>query len=316
MSEPLLVLLGATASGKEAAAVHAAPALSAEIVCADSAKPYRGLSIASAAPTAEHARQVPHHLVAVIDPAERLSVARWAEMARDAIASVRACGRRPLVVGGTALYLKALLFGMFEGPAADAGLRERLRGEEAAAPGTLHARLAAVDPAAAARVHANDLKRLLRALEVHEKTGRPISELQSQWNEEPREPFVAVGLRRDRTDLRRRIDARVDRMAAAGLADEIRALAAPGVLGPTASEVIGVKELLPAVRRELETGVRDDAAIAAALADVKRHTWTLARRQATWWKRFPGTTWLDVSPDESAEDTGARVAEAFREAAR
>jgi tRNA dimethylallyltransferase len=316
VNEPLLVLLGATASGKEAAAVDAAPALSAEIVCADSAKPYRGLAVASAAPPEEHARRVPHHLVAAIDPAERLSAARWADMAHDAIASVRARGRRPLVVGGTALYLKALLFGMFAGPAADPELRERLRSEEAAAPGTLHARLAAIDPAAAARVHANDLKRLLRALEVHEKTGRPISEMQSQWAEEPREPFVAVGLRRERTDLRRRIDARVDRMAAAGLVDEIRALAAPGRLGPTASEVIGVKELLPAIRREAETGVLDDAAIAAALADVKRHTWTLARRQATWWKRFPGTTWLDVSPEESAEETGARVAQAFREAAR
>jgi tRNA dimethylallyltransferase len=314
VSEPLLVLLAATAAGKEAAAVHAAPALGAEIVCADSAKPYRGLAIASAAPPEENARRVPHHLVATIEPSERLNAARWAEMAREAIASVRGRGRRPLVVGGTALYVKALLFGMFEGPAADPELRERLRSEEAAAPGTLHARLAAVDPAAAARLHANDVKRLLRALEVHEKTGRPISELQRQWAEAPREPFVAVGLRRDPADLRRRIDARVDRMATAGLADEVRALAGPGALGPTAGDVIGVKELLPALRREIETGVRDEAAIAAALADVKRHTWTLARRQATWWKRFPGTTWLDVSPDESAEDTGARVAEAFLEA--
>lgn len=317
MSEPpLFVLLGATATGKEAAAVHAATASAAEIICADSVKPYRGLAIASAAPPAEHVRRVPHHLVGVLDVSDRLSAARWAEMAREAIAAVRSRGKRPLVVGGTALYLKALLFGMFAGPAADAELRQRMRDEEAAAPGTLHARLAAVDPAAAARLHPNDVKRLLRALEVHEKTGRPISELQSQWSDAPREPFVAVGLRRDPADLRRRIDARVDRMVAAGLVDEVRALCAPGVLGPTASEVIGVKELVPALRRETETGVRDDAALAAAIADVKRHTWTLARRQATWWKRFPGTTWLDVSSDESAEDTGARVAEAFREAAR
>jgi tRNA dimethylallyltransferase len=314
VSGPLFVVLGATAGGKEAAAVHAAEELGAEIVCADSAKPYRGLAIASAAPPEAHARRVPHHLAGSIDPSERLSAARWTEMARASIEEIRGNGRSPLVVGGTALYLKSLLFGMFAGPAADPELRERLRAEEAAAPGTLHARLSVVDPAAAAKLHANDVKRLLRALEVHEKTGRPISELQRQWSQEPREPFVAVGLRRDRADLRRRIDARVDRMAAAGLVDEIRALVAGEALGPTASEVIGVKELLPALRREIETGVRDEAAIASALADVKRHTWTLARRQATWWKQFPGTIWLDVSPDEAAEDTGARVAETFLEA--
>jgi tRNA dimethylallyltransferase len=234
-------------------------------------------------------------------------------MARTACADIRARGRRPLVVGGTALYLKALLFGMFAGPAADAALRERLRADEAAAPGTLHARLQAVDPAAAARLHPNDLKRLVRALEVHEATGRPISEQQREWAGAPREPYVAVGLRRDPADLRRRIDARVARMAAAGLVDEVRAVVAADALGPTAGEMIGVKELVPALRREIETGTRDAAAIDAALAEIRQHTWVLARRQATWWRRFPGVTWLDVSPEETPEVTGRRVAEALSE---
>jgi tRNA dimethylallyltransferase len=309
--EPLLVLLGATASGKEAAAVHAAPELGAEIVCADSAKPYRGLGIAAAAPPAEHARAVPHHLVAVLDPAERLSAKRWAAMARETCAEIRSRGRRPLVVGGTALYLKSLLFGMFDGPEADPVLRARLRAEEEASPGALHARLAAVDAASAARLHRNDVKRLVRALEVHEKTGRPISELQREWTASPREPYAAVGLRRDPADLRRRIDARVARMATAGLVAEVRALVAAGGLGPTASEMIGVKELVPALRRETETGISDAAAIDAALAEIRQHTWILARRQATWWKQFPGVRWLDVSPEETPEVTGRRVAEAF-----
>lgn len=308
---PLLVLIGATASGKEAAAFHAAEPLHAEIVCADSAKPYRGLGIAAAAPPEDHARSVPHHLVGFLDPAERLNAARWASLARTAIDEVAARGRRPLVVGGTALYLKALLYGMFEGPPADAGLRERLRAEEAASPGALHARLAAVDPASAARLHRNDLKRLLRAVEVFEKTGRAISGLQREWTSGPLAPYVAVGLRRDPKDLRRRIDARVDRMVAAGLVDEVRALAAPGRLGPTASEMIGVKELLPALRREAETGFADDASIAAAVAEIKQHTWIFAKRQATWWKRFPDARWIDVPADEPPATTGRRVAEAF-----
>jgi tRNA dimethylallyltransferase len=313
VSEPLHVLLGATASGKEAAAVAAAPILEAEIVCADSAKPYRGLDVASAAAPPAHAAAVPHHLVGVLDPTERLSAARWTEMALAACDEIRARGRRPLVVGGTALYLKTLLFGIFAGPAADPDLRARLRAEEAAAPGTLHERLARVDPTSAARLHRNDVKRVLRALEVFETTGRPISELQQDWAKGPRTPYVAVGLRRDPKDLRRRIDARVARMAAAGLFDEVRALLAPGRLGPSASEVIGVKELLPVLRREAETGVRDDAGRAAALAEVRQHTWILARRQATWWKSFPGVRWLDVPADEPSEQTGLRVADALRE---
>ena len=296
--------------------MHAAPDLGAEIVCADSAKPYRGLGIAAAAPPPEHARSVPHHLVGVLDPTERLSAARWAEMARDACADIRSRGRRPLVVGGTALYLKALLFGMFEGPGADQELRARLRADEAASPGTLHARLAAIDPVSAARLHRNDVKRLVRAIEVHEKTGRPISDLQREWSAAPRESYVAVGLRRDAVDLRRRIDARVARMASAGLVDEVRALVASGRLGPTSGEMIGVKELVPALSREIETGVADAAAIEAAFAEIRQHTWILSKRQATWWKSFPSVRWLDVSPEETAEVTGWRIVEALSEPGR
>ncbi len=314
VKEPLLVLLGATATGKEAAAVHAAPLLGAEIVCADSAKPYRGLGIAAAAPPPAHVEAVPHHLVAVLDPSETLNAARWSNLARAAIAGISSRGRRPLVVGGTALYLKALLFGMFEGPSADAELRARLRAEEVALPGSLHARLASVDPVTAARLHRNDTKRLLRAIEVHEKTGRSITDLQKEWAAGPSEPYVAVGLRRDPADLRCRIDARVDRMVADGLLEEVRALVAAGRLGPTASEMIGVKELVPALRAEIETGIRDAAAIAKAIGEVKQHSWVLARRQGTWWKGFPGIRWLDVSPDEGAGSIGRRVAAEFGEA--
>ena len=306
---PLLVLLGPTASGKESSAVHAAPLLDAELIVADSVKPYRGLEIAAAAPPPAHAARVPHHLVGCLAPSERLHAARWVELAEGAIADVRARRRRPLLVGGTALYLKALLFGLFAGPAADHGLRERLRAEEEDAPGTLHARLAAVDPDAAARIHAHDLKRLLRALEVHEKTGRPISDVQREWGGAPRIPYRAVGLRRTREDLRDRIRRRIERMVEQGLVAEIEARVAAGDLGPTAREAIGVKELVPLI----EQGLQHDAAeLAHVLEAIRAHTWQLARRQGTWWKRFPDVTWLDVSEDETPEATGTRVAAALR----
>lgn len=313
MTEALLVLIGPTAGGKEAAAVHAAPLLGAELVVADSVKPYRGLHIASAAPPPGHVERVPHHLVGVLEPTERLHAARWAGLARAAIDRIRAAGARPLIVGGTALYLKALLFGLFEGPARDDALRARLEEEAEGDPGALHRRLAAVDPESAARLHSNDTKRLLRALEVHAATGSPISALQQQWGEGPDAPFIAVGLRRDRDDLRDRIARRVRRMFDQGLLDEVRTLEREGRLGPTATEAIGVKELLPLLRAERETGAIDAAALCAAAESIRAHTWQLARRQTTWWKRFPDVTWLDVAADEPPERTGERAAHAFLE---
>lgn len=306
-ARPLAVVTGCTASGKEAAAACAARILGAEIVCADSVKPYRGLGIAAAAPPVR-ADGPRHHIVGILDPAERLDAAGWGRLATDAIAGIAARGARPLVVGGTALYLRAFLFGMFDGPSPDRDLRARLTAEDEAAPGSGHAKLREVDPAAAARLHPNDRKRVVRALEVHALTGRPLSEVQNQWAGPPRVPYAGVGLRRTREDLRARIDARIDRMLQEGLIDEIRALSAPGRLGPTAAEAIGVKELLPALRCETETGTRDAAAIDAAVAAIRRNTWTFARRQQTWWRNFPGITWLDVAPDESAEHTGERIA--------
>lgn len=312
-ASPLLVILGPTASGKESTASWVAPHLDAELVVCDSVKPYRGLGIASAAPPPGHEAEVPHHLVGVVEPWEPLNAARWLELAERVIRRIRARGRRPLVAGGTALYLKSMLFGIFEGPAADRELRARLEAEERSAPGTLHARVQGIDPVTAARVHRNDTKRLVRAIEVHEKTGRPISEQQGEWDSGPRMPYVAVGIRRRREDLVRRIDVRVDRMVEAGLLDEIRALLEPGRLGPTASEAIGVKELVPVLRAEAETGALDRAALEEALERVRIHTRQLSRHQMKWWRRFPDVHWLDVEPDETREELGRRALAVFHE---
>ncbi len=303
---PLLILLGPTASGKGSAAVHAAEALDAELIVCDSVKIYRGLGIVAAAPDPGQLARVPHHLVGCLEPAERLHAARWIALADTAIRDVRSRGRAPLVVAGTPLYLKALLYGLFEGPAADAELRERLSQLERDEPGALHRRLAEVDQAAAARIHANDHKRLLRALEVYAATGLPISDAQGQWNRPARMSFRAVGILRSREDLRARIVSRIDRMVGAGLVDEVAALSAGGDLGPTAREAIGVKEVLP-----LLASAEPETSLAAAVEQMTAHTWQLARRQMTWFKRFEGVTWLDVAADEPAEVVGARVAAAL-----
>ena len=205
-------------------------------------KVYREMDIGTAKPSPDERRAVPHHLLDVADPGETFSTALWARLAEAAIADLRRRGRTPVVSGGTPLYLKALLEGMFEGPAADAAIRDRLKAEaETVGTAALHARLAAVDPVAAARIHPNDLRRITRALEVWELTGTPISGLQKQWgSQRPAWRPLVVAIRRTRADLTRRIQARVDRMIEAGLIEEVRRLAArPGGLRTARSRPSG-----------------------------------------------------------------------------
>ncbi len=293
---PVLAIVGPTASGKEAVALEAARRLGAEILALDSMKVFRGLDIGTAKPSPRARERVPHHLLDLVDPGEAFSTRRWLTAAHRAEEEVRARGRLPLFVGGTALYLKALLFGLFPGPAADAGIRRRLK---ALPPSLLHRRLAEVDPEAAARIHENDLRRLVRALEVHEITGRPISALRREWDRaEPLRPAILAGLRRSREDLYRRIERRVDRMMAEGLLEEVRALLRrPGGLGPVASQALGYKELAD----HLEGRIPD---LARAVEILKRRTRRFARRQLTWFKHFP-IHWIEVAPEDPPERTAA-----------
>src|SRR5262245_60103477 len=192
----------------------------------DSMAVYRGLDIAAAKPGPEERSRVPHHLLDVLDPWESASVAWWLEQVARCCADIRGRGRRILFVGGTPLYLKALLCGIFSGPGADAAVRARLEREaESLGAAALHGRLARVDPATATRLHPNDVRRVVRALEVWETTGRPISAFQQQW-QEVRSGWEGRCLRLDRprTELYARIDARVHDMIAEGLVDEIAAL--------------------------------------------------------------------------------------------
>jgi len=300
----ILVITGQTASGKEPLAVEVACRLRGEIISADSMKVYRGMDIGTAKPSPDQRAAVPHHLLDVADPGETFSTARWLQLAEAAIGDVGARGRVPVVSGGTPLYLKALLEGLFDGPSADESLRARLR-DEAEARGTaaLHARLSQIDPAAAGRIHPNDLRRIVRALEVWELTGRPISGLQQQWGSTRTayRPLV-VAIRRSAEDLTRRITDRVRRMLDAGLIDEVRALAArPHGLANGPRQALGYAEVLDV----LDGRLSDDELAPAIIA----HTRQFARRQMTWLKRFDGVEWLDAAPDTETATLADRVVE-------
>ncbi len=299
---PILVITGQTASGKERLAVAVAGRVGGEIVSADSMKVYRGMDAGTAKASADQRRAAVHHLIDVADPAETFSTARWLALAEEAIAAIHARGRTPLVSGGTPLYLKALLEGLFEGPSADPAIRQRLQAEaERLGAPALHARLAEVDAAAAARIHPNDLRRITRALEVWELTGSPISGLQKQWGaRRPRYRPLVVAVRRTREDLTRRIEARVRRMLDAGLVEEVRRLASrPEGLARGPRQALGYAEVLDLLDGRLP---QDDLAAA-----IVAHTRQFARRQLTWISRFEGVVWLDAAPGDAAEALADRV---------
>ena len=285
------VLLGPTASGKTELSVQLARTHPVEIVSIDSMQIYRGMDIGTAKPPRGMLEQAPHHMIDVVEPVERFSVGRFRQMACAAIDGIRSRGNRPLLVCGTPLYLKALLWGLFEGPEAHPEIRRRLRRQASRhGPQYLHRQLAEVDPAAAERIDPADLKRVERALEVYQITGRPISERQDQFTGPPLMGYVAVGLRWPRWRLYKRIEQRVDQMMQDGLLDEARAL--KGGLGPQARQAVGYRELLAHL-----DGKPD---LPQAVELIKRRTRRVAKGQITWFRHFPGVQWIDlpVTPSE------------------
>ncbi len=285
-----LFLTGPTASGKTALAVALARKIGAEILSLDSMAVYRGMDIGTAKPTTTERAAVPHHLVDVVEPNEDFSVAEYLELARRTAEEVLSRGKTPLFVGGTPLYMKALLRGIFDGPPADPALRAQLlaEAEHAMTRGDidfLHRRLAESDPATAARLHPNDTKRLVRALEVFLLTGRPISAFQTQFSEPHEETATVWTLDWPREELHRRINARVDAMFAAGLVTEVETLTAKyGTLSFTARQAVGYREVIAMLEsRETDTPI----SLAETVEEVKAHTRQLARRQCTWFRSLP-----------------------------
>ncbi|HVA41757.1 MAG TPA: tRNA (adenosine(37)-N6)-dimethylallyltransferase MiaA [Candidatus Binataceae bacterium] len=297
-------IVGPTGAGKTAVAIAVAERLGAEIVNADSRQIYRGMDLGTAKPSAADRARVRHHLIDVCDPRRPIDVAEFARIATAALNAIAARGRPAIVVGGSGLYLRALRGGIFPGPPAAPKIRAALAAE-AAAHGTspLHARLAAIDPASAARIAPNDLRRVIRALEVWEVSGVALSEHQG------RHRFgggvgagLILGLTRERARLCEIIDRRFDAMLAAGLVDEVRGLLAAGVsAGGPPLETIGY--------REIAAYLGGQCTLAEAADRARRASRQLAKRQMTWFRREPGVQWLD--PERAIDQAGARFAEFF-----
>lgn len=280
----ILVISGPTASGKTALAIALSKRLGGEIVNADSQQVYRGLDVGTAKPTAKERAAAPHHLLDVVDPGEGMDAARFTALADAAIADVAARGRVPIVAGGTGLYLRALLHGVVEAPGRDPALRASLE-EEAARLGrpALHARLAALDPAAAGRIRPNDLVRIVRSLEIA-AGGELPSELYARHAfSEDRYDATLLALDLPRDELHRRIDARVREMFAAGILDEASALLARFGTAAPPRLPIGYAEAMACARGEL--GV--DEAIRRVQVAHRRY----ARRQIVWLRKERGIEW-------------------------
>jgi len=296
------LLLGPTASGKSSVALELARRLGAEILSVDSMKIYRRLDIGTAKPTAAERALVPHHLIDWKDPWESCSVAEWLAEAERLIRDANERNVPLLAEGGTALYVKALREGLFPGPGRDAQIRQRLETqaqEEGVA--VLYARLQEVDPEAARKILPSDLRRIVRALEVYESSGRPISAQQVQWGHLRKDlTFRTVCLEMDRKALYARIDARVHRMLEAGWLDECRALLKLEVpLSREARAALGYKVLFAHLRGEID--------YAAATERICFDTHHFARRQLMWYRKFTEVHWIPVHPDDPVETIADRV---------
>lgn len=294
---PFVVLVGATATGKTVLSIEIAKALNCEIVSADSVQVYKGLDIGSAKPTVAERQGVPHHMIDCADPRESFTAARYQDGARRRIAGILGRGRLPLVVGGTGLYVHALTYDVdFSRVQGDGQRREKLRalaGEQGT--NALYARLKEIAPERARAMHPNNVKRVIRALEIAEAGGAAMD------GYDFRKPLTGLdilmlGLKMDRAALYRRIDARVDAMIKAGLVREVEGLLDSGIdPGLPSMQGLGYKEIANAIlgRCTLEQ----------AVADIKRGTRRYAKRQETWFKRDPRIQWREVSPDGSLNGT-------------
>ena len=302
----VIAVAGPTASGKSDLGLALARRLDGEIVCMDSMQIYRRMDIGTAKPTAQERALLPHHMLDVADPTEAYAVADYAVAAERVIAEILSRGRVPILVGGTGLYLKALMDGLSLG---GAGGDERLRAElnaladELGGKERLHARLAAVDPETAARLHPNDRRRVIRAIEVYEQTGVPMSR---QNHAAQDRPFRVLPLALDwpRDLLYARLEARVHRMMEMGLLSEVRALLESGV-PPAAQSMqgIGYKELIPVVMGQGDVN--------RAVWEIIVHTRHYAKRQGTWLRAEPRCVWLDARDADALLARAASLAQAF-----
>ncbi len=302
MARDMILILGVTASGKGRLAFALAENLGAEIISIDSMKVYRRMDIGTAKPPQDARKQVKYHLIDIVEPNDSFSVGAFLNSACEAIENIKRRNIPIIAVGGTALYIKALLYGLFEGPGADLSIRAELRAQaQTEGLEKLYLQLVKTDPAAAERIHPNDSKRIIRALEVYKITGKPISSFQLQFKaQKTLHDWTIIGLRRQKTDISRRINKRAKNMIEAGLADEVRSLLAEEKpLSQQARCAIGYAEMIDYWAGKIT--------LEEATELIKKNTRRLAKNQRTWFKTFRNVNWLDIEPQEPAEKISQRT---------
>jgi len=298
MNKPLIAIVGPTAVGKTDIAIDVALRIKGVIISADATQVYKYMNIGSAKPTEQERRGVPHYMIDVVEPNESFSVAVFQRMAREYIDKTLKAGYIPILVGGTGLYVNSVIYSLdFTEGAPDEELRHKLR-EMAERFGTdiLYEELAKIDPESASKISRNDLKRIMRALEVYYKTGKPISYYQKRSKQiSPPYNALVVGLTMDRQRLYERIEQRVDAMISKGLIEEVRWLRANGYTSnKVAMQAVGYKEIL-AYLNGLCT-------LEEAIALIKRNTRRLAKRQWTWFNKDKNVHWFDVDKFETRDE--------------
>lgn len=295
--EKLVVIIGPTAVGKTDLSLELAEQFNGEIISGDSMQVYRGMDIGTAKAEPHDLARVPHHLIDIISPAEEYSVAIFQESATRLITEINQRGRLPFLVGGTGLYIEAVTHRFqFAQSAQDPELRERLqRLADTEGVEALHARLMAIDPITAQRLHKNDVKRVIRALEIYETTGYKMADYQHRAKQSPYDLFM-IGLTMDRELLYQRINQRVDQMIEAGLVEEVRGLLDQGYDASLVSmQGLGYKELIPYLYGEIS--------LEKAVNDIKQRTRHFAKRQLSWFRRMEEVEWFDLTDPASRPET-------------
>ena len=293
MNTNRLLILGVTASGKGRLAFDLAESLGAEIISIDSMKVYRRMDIGTAKPPRQARECIKYHLIDIVEPSESFSVGKFLDLSCDAIEQINSRKKRIIAVGGTALYIKALLYGLFEGPGSDKEIRAELQAEaETKGLEELYRQLTEIDPVTAERIGRRDRKRIIRALEVYKITGKPISSLQQQFDaEKPLRDWTIIGLRREKSVENSRMNQRVKKMIEAGLVDEVKGLLAEEKpLSQQAQCAIGYAEIIEHLNGKMS--------LEDATELIKKNTRRFAKNQRTWFKTFKDVNWLDIDPDE------------------
>ncbi len=301
----VLILLGPTCVGKTGIAILLAKALKTEIISADSMQIYRHMDIGTAKPSVEERKLIKHHMIDIVEPWESFSVGKYISMVKPIIESLHKNNKIPIVVGGTGLYIKAMTRGLFSGPSADWKLREELLALEKEEKGFLFSYLKDLDPEAAQRTSPTDTRRIIRALEVCLKSNINISEMQKKFTRPLPYEFIKIGLKRERKELYKLIEDRVDTMIATGLVEEVKNLLA---INPdkTPLQAIGYKEMILYLEGKIT--------LQEAAKLIKRATKRFAKRQFTWFKKEEGIHWVDLSGIHDIEESFLRVLKILKEA--